>query len=65
MSRLGRIGSTIGLALMTALAGCDGNQSPVVPTTTKAEAVTREAPAAPPARGKASPKMIPRSEGKR
>ena len=67
MSRISWIGSSIGLALMTALAGCDGNQSPVVPTTTKGEVATKEAPApaAPAARGKAAPKMVPRSEGKR
>lgn len=66
MSRIGRIGLSIGIALATAFAGCDGNQTPVVPTT-KGEVATKAAPApaAPPARGKASPKMVPRSEGKR
>jgi hypothetical protein len=65
MPRIGRIGLAIGLALATAFAGCDGNQAPVVPTT-KAEPEVKAAPApAPPARGKATPKTLPRSEGKR
>ena len=65
MSRIGRIGLSVGLALATAFAGCDGNQTPVVPTT-KGEVATKAAPApVPPARGKATPKTLPRSEGKR
>ncbi len=66
MPCIGRIGSVIALSCAVVFAGCDGNQSPVVPTT-KAEVATKEAPApvAPPARGKVSPKTVPRSEGKR
>ncbi len=63
-----RIGSIIVLALATALAGCDGNQSPVTPVTANGEpaAIKAEPPAAPsPAAGKAKSKLIPRSEGKR
>jgi hypothetical protein len=64
--RIGRNRSVIVLALSAAIAGCDGNQSPVTAVTTKGEpAAPKAEPPAAPSRGKATLKVVPRSEGKR
>jgi hypothetical protein len=62
-----RIGSSLVLAAATSLLGCGGNPGASTVVVTKEEAGAQAGPAAtkPAAKGKASPKFIPRSESKR